>query len=255
MLLMRKEQIEVLKRAAREQSARDITATLCEDYPIHCQVAGRPAMRSLVGESIERAAALGLDKMGEVQTYAELSLMLGHDFENDPQIPWAGDTLNKQDEIPAVDKLEQVYARTLDYLNQVAGADGGHLDQALNTLHKTPQEKLVPPPSPDFVERLVEILTREWPHKANALGEKALAALVERAGQQARGMGMATPDGHGLCAWLMFLLGSGFADDPLFPWVARVMADAPAAHREHQLAHEAKAYLGRWLQALKQEGA
>jgi hypothetical protein len=256
MLLIRNEQLEVFKQAAAAQSAEELTGMLCERYPIHCQVAGKPALKSLVDAGIGRAVALGLEKRGEVQTYVELSLLLGYDFENDPQIPWAGNTLRRQDAAPVVEKLEQVYTKAIDFLNQVAGTGGANMDQTLRVIENASVETLIPSPSPDFRDQLLQTLRGVFPQKADTLGLSKLNALVDQGKNRAEALGMMTPFGHGLCVWLAFLLGSGFADDPLFPWVGQVLASAsPPESREHHLAHEAKAYLGRWLQALNQGGA
>jgi hypothetical protein len=74
-----------------------------------------------------------------------------------------------------------------------------------------------------------------------------MAALIYQGDAEARKYRFPAIRGENLMAKLMFVLGHGCADDPLYPWVARTLRDekvSDPAIRIDRLEKESLAWLG-----------
>lgn len=73
------------------QSARVnwIIEHLHEFFPAECGEVGRAGVRSLVEYAAERAEAHGFTTDAEICQYAQIAFVLGQNFDQDPDLPWA----------------------------------------------------------------------------------------------------------------------------------------------------------------------
>lgn len=204
-------------------------------FPEPCEECGEEALLDAIRLGIARAARHGIDSGPDVARYITLMFFLGSDFVADPKFPWAREIL----EDPAADeesKIERLKATALEVLDRSEGRENEFLEQALRRLREQPLEVLLPPRGEqDFVAYMRGNLERLQPQRCAAIGDQALDALIERAVREAGKRGIRDEQGLGIYVGLAFMLGAGFATDPLYPWLRPIFDD-------HRDARATKAY-------------
>jgi hypothetical protein len=73
-----------------------------------------------------------------------------------------------------------------------------------------------------------------FPKKAEYVGEAGLRALIDEALVEAERHRFAADRHRGLLVVLMFSFGHGCMSDPLYPWIARTLADQRIAGSERR---------------------
>jgi hypothetical protein len=94
-------------------------------------------------------------------------------------------------------------------------------------------------------QRILETLDRAYPERCRYLGDGPLRRFVDHAAENAASHGLHTDRGVTLVALAMFVLGHGFAEDPLYPWAREALADP--SQRELRLRQGLEAYVDRSL--------
>lgn len=95
MLTIRPTQLETLKREADTRFAESLFAYLKEIYPDFLAERGEEGMRALVRGGIARARGdHGIDAHADQGKFVELQILLGDDFDRDPDLPWVSDRLH-----------------------------------------------------------------------------------------------------------------------------------------------------------------
>lgn len=145
-------------------------------------------------------------------------------------------------------RIEIIYGQASALLDRIAGPEQTPLPLMLN-VWRQPQvyEGLS---GPSIGHRLLLLLQMLAPEKYRALGEEALRGLVRLGYENARRQGLSTEPGLMHYVALMFMLGSSFDRDPLYPWAAAVLGDPTlqdAAQKGAALREAALAFLGRCL--------
>jgi hypothetical protein len=84
-------------------------------FPEKISFLGEPAIRTMIRSGFQRASAYGLAGRDPIYTYIVLMLMLGTDFDSDPQYPWAGSVLRGESD-PAV-KAKRLQPEAVKYLS------------------------------------------------------------------------------------------------------------------------------------------
>jgi hypothetical protein len=226
LLIIRTEQMRRLRHVPANAFEAQLVRHFFRFYPDECGRAGEPQVRKMVQLAIRRAAVHGYFARREVALYANLMVILGCSFDLDPQIPWAAEQLNDlaiEDSFP---RIRRVFASTLAYLEACFGAENG---QMLRTLVRIRDFDLAFVPQSrglQFHDDLCEILRKFCPPKYEHQGEAANRALVRAGIKVAESYGITGNTGRAVCVTLMFMLGSGFDEDPMYPWAARVLRDA-----------------------------
>ena len=200
-------------------------------FPDHAATLGAAQLDRVVRYGLQRAESRGIQTDRGVHLYLGLMFMLGSRFDEDPVLPWAA--LVKAPDAPATDVappetadacIETLYGQAMAFLDQTVGADNQLLRQTLKVWGQ-PQLFENLPPAPSVGHRLLLLLQTLSPEKYLALGEDLLRTLVRHGYETAKRRGL-TAD-HGLMSYiaLAFMLGSGFEQDPLYPWAAAVLND------------------------------
>lgn len=102
---------------------------------------------------------------------------------------------------------------------------------------------------PNFASELAWRIKTVFPAKCQYVGEQRVQNLIPRGVRSARAYGITTDRGITLFTVLMFVLGSGFADDPLLPWAQATLNDKGIANeidRVDRLYAEGVGLLKRW---------
>jgi hypothetical protein len=228
-LVIRRSQLEVLEEAARRKLEDRVLDGLAEPFDRQLALLGRERMRAVVRLGVARAAAHDVTADRLVLSYVALMLMLGAFFDEDPQVPWAGEELAAP-ATSAAARLDRVYGAAMDHLDRVAGPENEHLVRALFRVRDFDLGSLAAVAPARRVEAITAAFSGLYPEKAEAQGPDATREAIARgvavaADHDLRGLGAA------LCGGLSFMMGTGFAADPQVPWVASILA-LPAGAEE-----------------------
>lgn len=93
MLTMRSKQMEAFSEAALKRFEETMVAHLKKFFPDYCEAAGAPKVREFIRYGVKRAASYQITAERDVSRYVDLMVSLGADFDNDEQLPWAGEIL------------------------------------------------------------------------------------------------------------------------------------------------------------------
>jgi hypothetical protein len=256
MLKIRSEQMAAFEAAALKGFEDRMVEHLRNFSPKHAQVLDEEQLRAVVRYGIERAESHGLTSERSIRIYTETMLMLGSNFDVDPQYPWAAEILGRTEE-DQVTRIDGISEKAWDYAEHVL-ADFKRLEQEphkarlmdeLGSLRKGSTEPLAASGVSRFYEGAIARLNELFPEKCKYLGELSLRRLINRGLELADSYGLNSERDASMFVVLMFVLGTGFDRDPLAPWASRILKedDGPkAAQRSDRLYAEALSVLKRW---------
>jgi hypothetical protein len=254
-LIIRKEQIETLDRAALRAFEDHMVQHLQKFAPRLFEFLGEPSFREVIRLGVKRAGTYGLTTRGPVRLYIELMVMFGSDFDTDPLLRWAAAVLSEPMIVDPIDRADQLYRRAITYQKQVIGARDAYWVQALRNLHQARLEDY-PIAASNSEEVNLNGLSTIYPQKCASVVEPALRALIRRGPELANRHAAATDLGIVVFILLPFMLGHGFATDPMYPWIARILNDpaiSDPTRRAERLFRRSQTYLGEALNYLERE--
>jgi len=190
--------------------------------PRHCEVIGDENVREIIQRSINKASKYGFTNRGPVRLYIDLTVMFGIDFDTDPLLSWAAGILKGGDTVDQMDRAEHLYSKAVEFSAATAGPDYAYAKSAFRRARAAGFEDLAPPPG-GFEGFCIEKLHAGYPQKFDYAGELAVHAMIREAVSNAGGYSISTSRGVFLFVALMFAIGHGFAEDPLFPWISRTL--------------------------------
>jgi hypothetical protein len=255
MLTIRRDQMAALDRPALAAFEAEMV-THCNVFsPPLCKVLGDEQLRLVIRQAIERARSHGFTNRGPVRLFIELTLLYGSAFDTDPQYPWAGEILRSHERRSQMERAEQLYAKTLEYLANVAGPDDAFTRQALERIVELTQQ----PPQisqANFISSMLLQVQRVHPEKAAYTGDSALESLLQEGVLEAVAHDMTAAHSKALFCVLMFAFGHGCTSDPLYPWIAATLQDdrlSDPATRAKRLEKKATTWLHHVIAALAED--
>ncbi len=237
-------------------------------FPVDAALIGPDALSELAEHAMRRARKHGLEMTFDVFSYFDLMFALGSHFDVDPFLPWAASALSLAGE--GSERLQLLREDALVWIEAATGEDGRPAVKAMVRARDLTVEDITqlrigtvctftaPFPDPDLaavdnvdrmqpsptvgetLERLRAFLTDVHPPKSRAMGIEAIEEGASDAMRRAQVAGLTSPLGQHLYVLLSYMLGSGFARDPLFPWAARALHDASGRDRALLLYDAAK---------------
>lgn len=248
---------EMSRSLELEQFVDDMVVHLHEFSPRHAEVVGDDWLRQTARLGIEQAAVYGITNPGLLKSYVELMTTFGAAFDVDPLYPWAGEILRDATIVGEVARMERLYAATLRYLDAVSDPEQEAPVQALRNLALFLGEG-VPPQALRDEKAAVDALTRIYPQRCAYLGRARLRDFVRLGSGAATRCDVATDQGIVVVTGMMFGIGWGFADDPLWPWIRATLRD-PAIktqeRRAERLQRRTQTYLEQALDYLERKRA
>lgn len=221
---IRPEQITVFENASEPYFRDRMFQHVREAFPKHSGFLGDEGIREVVRYGIEQGRTYGFSHQSPVSLFTDLTLLLGRDFHVDPQLPWAGEILRDAELTGQLTKAERLHAAAIRYLDIVSGPDNEFIDAAQRQLIFEPLY-MVTQSLDHLVQELSARLERIWPEKYRQLSESSRLALIEGSVAKARTYGIDSAPGALICLGMMYMLGSGFDEDPLFSWARRALID------------------------------
>lgn len=201
--------------------------------PRHCALVGREGMFRVVRWGQLRARQHGVEAECAVLGWLDLMCLLGSGFDADPLLPWAAALLASPRPRDPIERADALYEAAWEYIERIVAdyrdGDGRPTTARMIVLLKDsrglPRGPLAVDAWPGFGERLASALRRTFPAKASVVGDDALGELPARAARKAASHGLRGERAIWLFAVLAFVLGAGFDDDPLLPWIADTLAE------------------------------
>jgi len=219
MLVLRKEQVDQLQQAAKRRCADAILISLAGFPPPLFKTLEEDQRRAFIRFALDRAEVHGFISRDPARLYLELMLLLGSQFDTDPQYPWAGRILAGPDQDAPMERVERLYQRAMDYRERVSGPENVHTLKALehirHCLHQPLRVSL-----DTFVPDMVAEFGRLYPQKATELDKESLEEVLRKGLEAAEQLGILTTRGAVLLSLMMLTLGHGCTTDPLYPWIA-----------------------------------
>jgi hypothetical protein len=243
-LIIRRAQLQRFEDAAVPEFEALMVTHLARFSPLHSVSLGDAGIRTLIRDGVARAAPHGFTARSTVRFYIECMVLLGADFDTDPQYAWARPILADVS-VPEVERADRLHDALMAYVAFVGGPDRAYAKRALREVKSMPLRG-IPRSVPDFRQKALEQLAAVHPEKAAFLGSTALLALVARAEEEAQKWGVATDEGIALFIGLMYALGHGFVDDPKYPWIKGTLSRAAfpdPARRVERLYSKVMTYL------------
>jgi len=251
MLVMRDQQMQAFVQNAKRQFEAETVGHISEFAPRQFEILGEKTVRQVVSLGIERADKYGFTNRGPVRFYIELMFMFGSGFDTDPQYPWATEVLSGLDPADQMTRADQLYQRTMRYIEMVAGQDREYERQALNRIVGPSPVALTF--SGEDTSGIAPFFRKVYPQKCEYLGDSILEDLVQR-GISSAGAYSRSSRAAMIFAGLMFIFGHGCLSDPQFPWIANTLEkDAPgdADGKIEQLYSKTRIYLENALKGLE----
>lgn len=224
MLMIREEQMAVFEQAVVKNFASRVYEHLQKFFSEHCQSLGADQVRKVIRLGLKRAEHYQLISERDVYLYVSLMFLLGSYFDEDPQLPWVAELLKDQAPETANTRMAPVYDQAMTLLDSMVGPENEYLRQTLGMLQQSQIFESLPE-APSFGHRLLLLLQALAPQKYQVLGDNILRDLVRHGYGTAKQHGLTTERDAMIYLSLAFLLGSGFDHDPLYPWVAEVLAN------------------------------
>jgi|ERR1039458_1432635 hypothetical protein len=229
-MIIREAQFRAFKDALLANAEKELVEHCREFAPRLYQAAEESGIRQAVRLGLQRAQGYRFEDQPQIRFYIDMMLVLGSEFDTDPQFPWARETLQDQFSRPHVRGM--VLHRDLSlYLDRVMGPQKEHVMDALDRFAGLPRE--LPPPEQRNINNLRGWLRRIFPQKSDDVSDDQLAQIGAAATQQANELRL--PVGDGILASVMLVFGHGATHDPLYPWISSVLRDPHITSPEGRL--------------------
>jgi len=193
-------------------------------FPKHAAILGDEGLHAVVKCAVGQAAQYGMRQQGGAGLFADLLILLGRSFDQDPQLPWASQVLKDTGIASEQARAQRLHAAAMTYLDRVCGPDGKFIQAAIQRLREEPLQ--APALLTEYETFALVRLRAVWPQKFEYLTEAGTRHLIEHAGKVAGGYGIDNLSGRLLILGLMYILGGGFDQDPMVPWAGNILRGA-----------------------------
>lgn len=252
MLVIRRSQLNALGNVPLREYETQLVHHFARFYPRECRLAGSLQVQKLVSMGIQRALGHGYVAQREASLYINLMIILGCDFDLDPQIPWAARQIDDKGIHGRFRRIQKVHQSAVRYLDRAVGENNNHIVRAMIRLRDYQLTEAPRSSGSQLSGELAKLLAWFYPEKYNCQGAEAMKQLIAHAGRSAETFGMTSSRGLTVYTSLAFMLGSGFASDPMYHWAGQVLLDErlpSESARVDELHREAIAYLNASLES------
>lgn len=254
MLTIRDAQMRALAAERETEFAARAVVHLKRWMPQHCAMLGDEALPAVVQHGWRKAKQHDLDAECTVLSYLDTMCVLGGHFDADPLLPAVRAVLAEPASADPRERGDRLYNAVWAHVDAVVpdyrDAQGQPRTEGLVRLLRAARGWPREPAADDgaLVQLLGPLLAEHFPAKLALVGGTAvLPALVARARVRAASHGLRQQRSVAVLAVLLFVLGHGFDDDPLLPWIPPVLAANEAEEaRIDQLLAQGAAQLRRW---------
>jgi hypothetical protein len=237
MRVIRQAQLAIFKEQARIQFELKLVRHFLNVYPREsAEAGGQPQIAKLVSRGVRRANEIGYSGASQIWHFVALMFILGDDFDADPQLPWVSRQLHDA-RTPLDLRPALAFDAALEYLGATAGVNCEYLVRAMIRLRSYELESAPDTAGELWVDDCCDLLDHYYPEKFNYQGDAANRALISLARRHSEMLGFKSNRSAALITILMFMLGSGFAHDLLYPWAEAALLDESAEPERIKVLH------------------
>ena len=234
-LLIRAQQMNVFQQRADQLMEDGLVGHFLRHYPRESRQAGGPSqIRELVQQGIQRARTYQLETQHQIGFFTALMIMLGSDFDHDPQLSWAAGQL-ADDSVGPSDRIQYLFRSAVDYLAATAGDDSELIVRAMLRIRAWDPQTAPETTGGQWEEDVCGLFQRLYPQKFEFQGDVATVEMLRYSAEAAARYGIGSQQGRSIYALHMFMLGSGFDTDLLHPWAARSLKDPAVATEKERI--------------------
>ena len=223
MIILRKEQLKILYRLPRTQFENRLLAFVHRFYTREYNKLGREQVKTVILYAIKRAEEHQYTSQRQVTYYLSLMLLLGSYFDEDIQLHWALSRLTDTSILDPTQRIEKLWREALKYLETTAGEENEYIIHALLRIRNLKLEDAPDSTEEKFATDLCGLLLKLYPQKYQFQGEIINRDLIKEGITNAAQYGIVSNAGRTLFIILMFILGSCFYKDHLYPWATRIL--------------------------------
>ncbi|SFR56784.1 hypothetical protein [Litoreibacter janthinus] len=207
---------------------KHMLAYLVDLDPARFRGLGDANCKAFVRQGLAFCDAHKIEFMEHIEYVHFMMYFIGTGFPRDPRYTALTGALTDQSHV-AHQRIETAHRIFRKFADRFVGIGLAQTKSALTLFNEqltsVPDDKLSPRAGLDAFYVAFDFT----PQERDTFPE---AHLVDAARQSANALDMETPTGYGLCLSLALWLGTGFAQDPLFPWVRDIPAQAPDTPQE-----------------------
>ncbi len=244
MLVIRNPQIKALQKVPLEIFKEHAMGYLKETFPTDCRILGTENVKKVIELGVERSANHDFYLKGTVCRYLVLMFMLGSYFDDDPQLPWIAEILDRDDFIYENSKIDLLYDSSVAYLEKASGENGEHYRNMMLKAYRATYRQFIKLCTGNLLEDVTLTIKRLYPEKRHLLNEVAIDYLLDSGRKSATEYGLGTHQGILLYILLMLTLGSHFDRDPLYPWIQEALTNNRNTGGEQRVNHVFKIIKG-----------
>ena len=222
MLRIQRAQVDALRDSALRRFEQSTLRFVEQCLPKPYSLIGDEGALRVIRLGLERADRHGFSSERSVRIYITFMFLLGSYFDGDPLLPWAAEILRGDDS--DIDRSAMLHERGFEYLQAVAGPDHGLFEAALARGCSIAPADLSSA-ADGMQDEIAAMLRWLYPDKVEHLGDGAVRDWIPIGIEDAGKHGVTSPRGCSIYLGFMFLLGSGFATDPHFPWASETLND------------------------------
>ncbi len=253
MIKIRSAQMKVLEGEALKRFENEMVLYSKEFTPRLCEVLGDDQLREAIRQAMSRADSYGFTNRGPLRLYIEIMFLCGSNFDTDPQYPEVAEILNSSDD--QMQRAEKIYQGVLGYQEKVLGKNNINVREALEALSAYARMPVMMNAN-NFEVEMFQELKLVFSQKVAYVGQKGVNELIHEGRVEAQKYGFSSVRGEAMMVILMFALGHGCINDPLYPWVSRTLKDErikDSAARAKRLEKKAVTWLNHVLARPQEE--
>jgi len=264
MLSLRTVQLTTLA-GSRIRAFEDRTCAHLQRYfPRHYLLLGDEPMRTVVRQGWQKAGTYGLTAECCVRSYIEFMCRLGSGFDTDPLLPWAARILNDKAAFGEIERGDRLYHQAWNYIDHISRDYRDNAGQPTTArfmgefrgLRHGRDDILTENSYPEFASELTWQIETNFPAKCAYVGRERWLGVIPQGVRSARAFGITTERGTALFTILRFVLGEGFAHDPLLPWASNILNDRAITNQTEKIDRlyaEGLGFLKRWWDSAPEE--
>lgn len=154
--------------------------------------------------------------------YLNMAFMLGSNFDNDPQYPWAKAILKGIKLKNSVRHIDDLKIKSQEIFNSMAGKNNAAINRFFLNFSKHHQEIyntiITLNLKKDFT-----YLQEIYPEKYSTIGEQNISKMLETGSRNAEKYGLTNNSSLAIFGLLQFIGGSGFDTDPQFQPISELL--------------------------------
>ena len=225
MLKIRKEQMRAMGRVEFRSFEKQMLKHVHLYFPKHIELLGEEGVLKLIRHGYERGKEYDFSTRHEVCLFIDFMIMLGSDFDSDPQLPWVTEILKDESAYNPTERIDALYDKAMEYLDSVVGKNQVFPVGPLRKLLHYPIGELEQRLAGGVEQGVLVEFRRIWPQKYRYVGLHQLNKLIREGIELASTYGFISKRSVGFYLILMFLLGHRFNADPQYPWLSGILND------------------------------